>query len=241
MKKKIGILLLICCLCTTGMSHAVTIIINQVELKTQVAPQIVGGVTYVPISDIGVALGTEVKWDSSTKTVTLKKEESNVKIRLNNRTAKVNNVDVEMMQPAKIIQDKAMVPLNFVATAFGAEVQWDTLNKAVLITSRSSAPVQKNVATVLPNENAFDNGKVGFSQKNKDSNSVNVVITPGSSNGIFPMDEPLIKGNINNKGEKFYYLPTSKNYDKIKMNPSRGDKYFYSEADAVAAGFLPAK
>ncbi|MFC4805039.1 copper amine oxidase N-terminal domain-containing protein [Filifactor villosus] len=241
MKKKIGMLLLIFCLCTTGMSHAVTIVVNQVELKTQVEPQIVGGVTYIPISDVGVALGTEVKWDSSTKTVTLKKEGSNVKIRLNSRTAKINNVDVEMMQSAKIIQNKAMVPLNFVATAFGAEVQWDTVNKAVLITSGSSAPVQKNVAAVLPVEHTSDNGKVESHQTFKDANSVNVVISPGNSNSIFPMEEPMIKGNINNKGEKFYYLPGSKNYDKIKMNPSRGDKYFYSEADAVAEGFLPGK
>ncbi|MDO4794028.1 MAG: stalk domain-containing protein [Filifactor alocis] len=241
MKKKIGMLLLIFCCCATVSSHAVTIIVNQVVLKTQVEPQIVGGVTYIPISDVGVALGTEVKWDSSTKTVVLKKEGSTVKIRLNSRTAKINDVDVEMMQSAKMIQNKTMVPLNFVATAFGAEVQWDTVNKAVLITSGSTAPVQKNVATVISNENAIDKGKTAPPPVVKDENSLNVIIPPVNSNSIFPMEEQLIKGNINNKGQKFYYLPGSKNYDKIKMNPSRGDQYFYSEADAVAAGFLPGK
>ena len=50
-----------------------------------------------------------------------------------------------------------------------------------------------------------------------------------------------IKGNINSKGEKIYHLPGSATYDKTVITPSKGERYFCSEADAVAAGWRAAR
>lgn len=46
-----------------------------------------------------------------------------------------------------------------------------------------------------------------------------------------------IKGDVNSKGQKIYYLETCTHYDKIIVNPSHGETWFCAEADAQEAGF----
>lgn len=49
--------------------------------------------------------------------------------------------------------------------------------------------------------------------------------------------ECVIKGNINSRGEKIYHLPWSKSYRKTRINPARGERWFCSESEALAAGW----
>ena len=46
-----------------------------------------------------------------------------------------------------------------------------------------------------------------------------------------------IKGNISFNGEHIYHLPGGKWYDVTKINESRGERWFCSEAEARAAGW----
>ncbi len=48
-----------------------------------------------------------------------------------------------------------------------------------------------------------------------------------------------IKGNVTSSG-RIYHVPWSPWYDKVKMDGSRGKRWFCSEAEAVAAGWRPA-
>ena len=50
-----------------------------------------------------------------------------------------------------------------------------------------------------------------------------------------------IKGVIMPDGTKTYYLPGSYYYDASPMDPVKGDRFFCSAADALAAGFTPGK
>lgn len=45
-----------------------------------------------------------------------------------------------------------------------------------------------------------------------------------------------IKGNINRSGECIYHLPGSRHYSRVKMDLSKGKRWFCSVADAEAAG-----
>ena len=51
----------------------------------------------------------------------------------------------------------------------------------------------------------------------------------------------VIKGNINWEGEKIYHLPGCASYDRTKIDESRGERWFCSEEEAVAAGWRKAK
>lgn len=50
-----------------------------------------------------------------------------------------------------------------------------------------------------------------------------------------------IKGNISlNTGEKIYHMPGQTDYDDTRIRLDRGERWFCSEADAVAAGWRKA-
>ena len=50
--------------------------------------------------------------------------------------------------------------------------------------------------------------------------------------------ECLIKGNINSKGVRIYHTPWgSKHYERTRINESRGERWFCSEDEALAAGW----
>lgn len=46
-----------------------------------------------------------------------------------------------------------------------------------------------------------------------------------------------IKGNISAKGEKIYHAPWSKSYAKTRIDTSKGERWFCTEAGAKAAGW----
>jgi endonuclease YncB( thermonuclease family) len=50
----------------------------------------------------------------------------------------------------------------------------------------------------------------------------------------------LIKGNISSKG-RIYHLPGSEFYDRTWIDESKGERWFCSEAEALAAGWRPAR
>ena len=53
--------------------------------------------------------------------------------------------------------------------------------------------------------------------------------------------ECMVKGNIShNTGRKLYQTPGMKNYESTRIDPMRGERWFCSEADAIANGWQKA-
>jgi endonuclease YncB( thermonuclease family) len=52
-----------------------------------------------------------------------------------------------------------------------------------------------------------------------------------------PSPECAIKGNVNRKGDRIYYLPGQLNYAGINMLKGVGERWFCSEAEAEAGGW----
>ena len=46
-----------------------------------------------------------------------------------------------------------------------------------------------------------------------------------------------IKGNINSKGDRIYHVSGSRSYGATRINESKGERWFCSEAEAKAAGW----
>ena len=54
--------------------------------------------------------------------------------------------------------------------------------------------------------------------------------------------EPLIKGNISlSTGEKIYHVPGGEFYDRTVIDEAKGERWFCTEAEAVAAGWRKSK
>lgn len=53
--------------------------------------------------------------------------------------------------------------------------------------------------------------------------------------------ECAIKGNIGKGGARIYHVPSGAYYSRTKIDPSKGERYFCSEAEAVKAGWRKSK
>src|SRR6516162_884175 len=51
----------------------------------------------------------------------------------------------------------------------------------------------------------------------------------------------VIKGNISSSGERIYHVPGQRYYDKTVISWSKGERWFCTEQEAVAAGWRKAK
>ena len=63
----------------------------------------------------------------------------------------------------------------------------------------------------------------------------------GKSNSNSERKSDRIKGNVNDNGEKIQHAPGSRYYDRTKVNPERGDRWFDSPQAAGGAGFRKPK
>lgn len=61
--------------------------------------------------------------------------------------------------------------------------------------------------------------------------------SPGGSSTKPPTGACRIKGNIADDGEKIYHVPGQQYYEVTRIDLSDGERWFCSEADAVAAGW----
>jgi endonuclease YncB( thermonuclease family) len=66
--------------------------------------------------------------------------------------------------------------------------------------------------------------------------NANAVLLASASGSVAPSPDCTIKGNVNTSGECIYHTPTSRWYAQIKMNISKGTRWFCSVEEAEAAG-----
>ena len=55
--------------------------------------------------------------------------------------------------------------------------------------------------------------------------------------GQVVIDACKIKGNINRGGEKIFHVPSGQYYRSIKIDTSKGERYFCSEVEARKSGW----
>lgn len=63
----------------------------------------------------------------------------------------------------------------------------------------------------------------------------------GTAAPVKPSGTCVIKGNISSKGEKIYHVPGGGSYDVTVITPSKGERWFCTEQEAVAAGWRRAR
>lgn len=78
----------------------------------------------VPIRFVAEAMGAQVAWEQTTQTVTITRTGLQIKLVIDQPTALVNDKTLPLDAPAKLVQDRTMVPLRFISEAFGAKVEW---------------------------------------------------------------------------------------------------------------------
>jgi hypothetical protein len=78
----------------------------------------------VPIRFVAEAMGAKVDWEPVSQTVTITRDGLEIKLVIDQATAIVNDKPLEIDSPAKLVENRTMVPLRFISEAFGAKVDW---------------------------------------------------------------------------------------------------------------------
>lgn len=94
------------------------------ELKPDVPAMIKEGRALVPVRAVAEALGATIQWNEQEKTVLISKGDINIMLRVNNRIALVNGIEVELDSSAQITSSRVFVPLRFIMQTMKAAVEW---------------------------------------------------------------------------------------------------------------------
>lgn len=121
----------------------VTVKLNGKDINFDVAPIIENGRTLVPLRAIFEALGAQVYWDDTNKTVISAMGDVNCVFQIGNANmfvstttnAKTETVAKTLDVPAKIVEDRTLIPLRAVSEAYSCTVDWDGNTRTVTITS----------------------------------------------------------------------------------------------------------
>ena len=100
------------------------------------APIIKDGRTYIPFRAVFEALGTDVSYNASAKTVTAKRGERTVSFAVGQNQYISNGVTVQMDAQTFVQNGRTFVPVRFASQALGAAVGWDADDRTVVILER---------------------------------------------------------------------------------------------------------
>ncbi|MBR0366286.1 MAG: copper amine oxidase N-terminal domain-containing protein, partial [Clostridia bacterium] len=118
----------------------IKITINDTELvipEGDTHPFIEDGRTLVPMRAIFEALDTTVEWDAENRRVTANDpvNETTIVLTIDSNIMLVGDEKVELDVPAKIVNDRTMVPVRAIAESLGCVVDWDGESRTVIIES----------------------------------------------------------------------------------------------------------
>ena len=80
--------------------------------------------TLVPLRSIFEAMGATVEWDNATRTVVASRNGVDIRLTIGQNTLYKNGQAIALDVPAKIMNDRTMVPVRAIAEAFSADVDW---------------------------------------------------------------------------------------------------------------------
>ncbi|MBE5041038.1 copper amine oxidase N-terminal domain-containing protein [Ructibacterium gallinarum] len=87
----------------------------------------------VPVRAVFESLGAEVNWDEAANQVTAVKEGTTVQLEIDNATMVVNEAEVALEAPARLIGDRTLVPLRAVSEALDAKIVYvENLQRVVV-------------------------------------------------------------------------------------------------------------
>ena len=112
--------------------------VNGEAMRLEAAPFAEGGRTLVPLRFLGEQLGAVFLWDEDDKEVTFIRGAITIKIRLGDDEARIHikgapSRTVALEVPAKVVQNRTVVPLRFVSENFGAAVRWNPDDRSIIL------------------------------------------------------------------------------------------------------------
>ena len=96
-------------------------------------PVVREGRTLLPIANVIVEFGGNVKWDGKEQKVTVALDGSTVELWIGKKKATVNGVEETLDVPPSVIGGRTMIPLRFVSDNLGIQLVWDKDNQVIAL------------------------------------------------------------------------------------------------------------
>lgn len=110
--------------------------VGGVEMTMDVAPYVKDGRTFLPVRYVAQALGVadaNILWDAASQKVTLIKNGTVVQLTIGSNVLLLNGAAITMDVAPELTSDRTMLPIRFIAQAFGANVGWDEATQTVTL------------------------------------------------------------------------------------------------------------
>lgn len=138
-------------------------------LDTDMPPIIFEERSVVPARAVFEKLGADISWDAGKAEVGISMKDTKILLKINNKTAVVNGAKHEMEIPAKIVNDRTMIPIRFVGETLGMKVGWDNQKRLIAIDKPKQEETKRDDIKIKSVNYEADSGGVRITVK---SNSI---------------------------------------------------------------------
>lgn len=233
-----GFLLLFLFLCSmqTTAAASIRIFLDDKAVSFTEEPFIENERVLVPMRGILESLGYSVQWQEAEKTVLAQKGETQLSLRIHEKTATVNGKRVALPAPATIKNERTFVPLRFMAEYSGAEVTWHPSTSSVSIHSASfHEPTQTDSSNsvVYIQTNKMQGSGIVLSQDGLIATNYHVIRNAATAQLLFA-DGTVYYGEITVVGLDTYADIALLRIDKTGLSPAK-PAFSYQVGDAVTA------
>lgn len=132
----------------------ITVTINGSRLLFDTDPVTESDRTLVPLRVIFESLGATVRWEDATQTAVAVKGDTEIRISVDNTEMLKNGEVVVLDVPARLIDDRTLVPVRAVSEGLNAQVDWLEDTHRVVITADDSGIVYPYTA-LRPSDQAL--------------------------------------------------------------------------------------
>ncbi len=113
------------------------------------------GTTLVPLRVISAAFHADISWDPKTGTVTLKTNGTTITLVIGSTKAKINDGTIDLSAAPELMNGSTMVPLRFIAEAFGAETVYQSSDQTIRIHGLAKQEADGTPTGVQQSSNSF--------------------------------------------------------------------------------------
>lgn len=192
-----------------------SIIVNGKKQTMDVQPYISNGRTYLPLRYVALALGVspeDILWDDAKQLVKINWHGRTLEMDTQRPSMVINGALVLIDAPAQVINGRIMLPVRWVAVAFGLNINWN----------ESAETINIEVPSVFNNDiqpNTQNPSRV--------SNDQPLVNAPNSNSNAAPKDwqEKLKEGYYGNEGRTTWLDTLNQLLDIINKNREQNPPY----------------
>ena len=116
----------------------ISVYLNNVPIVFDTEPSINDGTTYVPMRGIIEALGADVKWNDSEKSITVINNSDTIKLYVGKNDIVINSKKSAKSPYPIISAGRTLVPLRSISELLGADVDWNSATRRIDISTEDN-------------------------------------------------------------------------------------------------------